>query len=50
MFTKWILMVKVSYTPKLTTPQDSRRQLKRQDALILFSPSASPSLSPHFSL
>jgi hypothetical protein len=43
-FTKWILMVKASYTPKLMMPPDNRKQLKRQDALIPFSPLAFPSL------
>jgi hypothetical protein len=37
-------MVKVSYPTKLTTLLDSRKQLKRQDVLITFSSSASPSL------
>ena len=41
-FTKWTLMVKVSYTPKLMTPLDSRKQFKRHVTLVPFSPSASP--------
>ena len=40
---EWVLMVRVSYTPKLTTPLDNRKQLKRHDTLVPFSSSASPS-------
>jgi hypothetical protein len=36
-------IVKASYPPKLMTPLDSRKQLKRHDTLVPFSPSASPS-------
>ena len=46
-FTKWILMVKASYTPKLTSPLDSRKQVKRHNTPFPFSPLASPS---HFFL
>ena len=46
-FSKWMLMVKVSYTPKLRTLLDSRKQLKRQDTLIPFLPPAFP-LSLYF--
>ena len=35
---------KIDYTPKLTTPLDSRKQLKRHDTLVPFSPSAPPAL------
>ena len=40
-------MVKVSYTPKLRTLLDSRKQLKRHDTLVPFSPPAFP-LSLYF--
>ena len=43
-FTKWTLMVNVNYTSKLKMSLDSRKQLKRHNALLPFSQLVSPSL------